>query len=84
VVPRRATAALVAQLLLARDGVPIWHNSALIADEQQDYGADGELAGRFLASVAERLKFRRACFRPTKTISTTCGAKAVAAERHRR
>ncbi|MGY3023354.1 uncharacterized protein (DUF2126 family)/transglutaminase-like putative cysteine protease [Pseudomonas lurida] len=39
-----------------RDGVPIWHNSALIADEQQDYGADGALAGRFLASVAERLK----------------------------
>src|SRR5471032_2801638 len=39
-----------------RDGVPIWHNSALIADEQEDYGADGELAGRFLASVAERLK----------------------------
>ncbi|MBV4547924.1 DUF2126 domain-containing protein [Pseudomonas triticicola] len=39
-----------------RDGQPIWHNDALIADEQQDYGADGELAGRFLASVAERLK----------------------------
>jgi len=39
-----------------RDGVPIWHNSALIADEQEDYGADGEMAGRFLASVAERLK----------------------------
>lgn len=39
-----------------RDDVPIWHNSALIADEQQDYGANGELAGRFLASVAERLK----------------------------
>jgi uncharacterized protein (DUF2126 family) len=28
-----------------RDGVPIWHNPALIADEQQDYGADGELPG---------------------------------------
>ncbi|MFJ4197574.1 DUF2126 domain-containing protein [Pseudomonas sp. NPDC089534] len=39
-----------------RDGVPVWRNSALIADEQQDYGADGALAGRFLASVAERLK----------------------------
>ena len=39
-----------------RDGVPLWHNQALIADEQQDYGADGELAGHFLASVAERLK----------------------------
>lgn len=39
-----------------RDGVPIWHNAALIADEHEDYGADSELAGRFLASVAERLK----------------------------
>ena len=38
------------------DGQPIWHNDALIADESQDYGATGELAGRFLASVAERLK----------------------------
>jgi uncharacterized protein (DUF2126 family) len=28
-----------------RDGVPIWHNSALIADEQQDYGADGVWPG---------------------------------------
>ena len=38
------------------DGQPIWLNDALIADESQDYGATGELAGRFLASVAERLK----------------------------
>ncbi|WP_416422169.1 transglutaminase family protein [Pseudomonas sp. App30] len=38
------------------DGEPIWHNDALIADETRDYGATGELAGRFLASVAERLK----------------------------
>jgi uncharacterized protein (DUF2126 family) len=28
----------------------------LIADETEDYGVDGEMAGRFLASVAERLK----------------------------
>lgn len=37
------------------DGEPIWRNDALIADESQEYGATGELAGRFLASVAERL-----------------------------
>jgi uncharacterized protein (DUF2126 family)/transglutaminase-like putative cysteine protease len=36
------------------DGEPIWRNDALIADESQEYGATGELAGRFLASVAER------------------------------
>ncbi|UVM22459.1 DUF2126 domain-containing protein [Pseudomonas wadenswilerensis] len=39
-----------------RDGVPLWSNPALIADEQEDLGADSDLAGRFLASVAERLK----------------------------
>lgn len=38
------------------DGEPIWLDDALIADETRDYGATGELAGRFLASVAERLK----------------------------
>ena len=38
------------------DGEPIWLNDALIADESREYGATGELAGRFLASVAERLK----------------------------
>ena len=26
-----------------RDGQAIWHNDALIADEQQDYGADGRV-----------------------------------------
>ena len=34
----------------------IWHDPALIADEQHDYAADSTLAGRFLTSVAERLK----------------------------
>ncbi|MGY4532853.1 uncharacterized protein (DUF2126 family)/transglutaminase-like putative cysteine protease [Pseudomonas sp. TE3786] len=38
------------------DGEPIWHNPALIADEHEDYKADGKLAGLFLASVAERLQ----------------------------
>ncbi|MNJ30235.1 Transglutaminase-like superfamily protein [compost metagenome] len=39
-----------------RDGEPVWNNPALIADETQDHGADSHLAGRFLASVAERLR----------------------------
>nr|WP_246237678.1 transglutaminase family protein [Pseudomonas akapageensis] len=39
-----------------RDGQPIWRNPALIADENEVYGATEALAGRFLASVAERLK----------------------------
>ena len=39
-----------------RDGEPVWRNNALIADENQDYGTDSETAGRFLRSVAERLK----------------------------
>ncbi|MCW2268429.1 IMP dehydrogenase [Pseudomonas sp. MYb187] len=39
-----------------RDGEPVWNNPALIADETQNHGADSHLAGRFLASVAERLK----------------------------
>jgi uncharacterized protein (DUF2126 family) len=39
-----------------RDGQPVWRNNALIAEETRDYGATGELAGQFLANVAERLK----------------------------
>ncbi|UVL62171.1 transglutaminase family protein [Pseudomonas sp. B21-032] len=39
-----------------RDGVPLWNNPALIADQHQDLGADSALAARFLASVAERLR----------------------------
>jgi uncharacterized protein (DUF2126 family) len=39
-----------------RDGEPVWRNNALIADENEDYGTDSETAGRFLRSVAERLK----------------------------
>lgn len=38
-----------------KDGQPVWRNPALIADENRDHGATSELAGRFLASVAERL-----------------------------
>jgi len=39
-----------------RDGESVWNNPAYIGQEQQDYGADSQLAGRFLASIAERLK----------------------------
>lgn len=46
-----------------RDGQPVWRNNALIADESQDYGTDGEMAGRFLSGVAQRLKLP-ACDEP--------------------
>ena len=39
-----------------RDGQPLWRDAALIADETRNYGADAELAGRFLRRVAERLE----------------------------
>ncbi|MDH0746632.1 transglutaminase family protein [Pseudomonas sp. GD03842] len=39
-----------------RDGEPVWRNTALIADENEDYGANSDVAGHFLRSVAERLK----------------------------
>jgi Uncharacterized protein conserved in bacteria len=38
-----------------RDGQPLWINPALYADENQDYGADEQLAGRFLRRLAEHL-----------------------------
>ncbi|WP_165674882.1 transglutaminase family protein, partial [Metapseudomonas otitidis] len=38
-----------------KDGEPVWQDRALLADERRDYGADAELAARFLASVAQRL-----------------------------
>ncbi|WP_263769488.1 DUF2126 domain-containing protein [Propionivibrio soli] len=38
-----------------RDGQPIWRNPALMADETRDYGADAELAERFLKRIAEHL-----------------------------
>ncbi|HCZ17077.1 MAG TPA: IMP dehydrogenase, partial [Candidatus Accumulibacter sp.] len=41
--------------LWRRDGQPLWNDPALYADENQDYGADEQLAGRFLRQVAERL-----------------------------
>lgn len=38
-----------------RDGEPLWHNPALYADEQQDYGVDAAKAADFLTLLAERL-----------------------------
>ncbi len=38
-----------------KDGEPIWKDPALYADENVDYGATTEQAGRFLKRVAERL-----------------------------
>ncbi|WP_439860920.1 DUF2126 domain-containing protein [Pseudomonas sp. MBLB4136] len=38
-----------------RDGEPLWHEPLLYADEQSDYGADADLAARFLAALAPRL-----------------------------
>nr|WP_251701906.1 transglutaminase family protein [Pseudomonas boanensis] len=38
-----------------RDGEPIWQEPELHADESRSYGADNDLAARFLRSVAGRL-----------------------------
>ncbi|WP_397377377.1 DUF2126 domain-containing protein [Pseudomonas sp.] len=38
-----------------RDGEPIWHNPALYADEQHDYGVDASKAADFITRLAERL-----------------------------
>jgi transglutaminase-like putative cysteine protease len=37
------------------DGLPIWNDPTLIADETRDYGADAALAKRFLKALAGRL-----------------------------
>jgi uncharacterized protein (DUF2126 family) len=37
------------------DGLPIWNDPALVADENHDYGADAALAERFLRKIAGRL-----------------------------
>ena len=38
-----------------KDGQPIWRDAALLADEAADYGADAELAARFLETLAGQL-----------------------------
>jgi uncharacterized protein (DUF2126 family)/transglutaminase-like putative cysteine protease len=38
-----------------RDGVPVWREPGLVADDTRDYGADAPLARRFIARLATRL-----------------------------
>ena len=38
-----------------RDGEPIWHDPTLLDDEKSDRGVTAEVAGKFLAAVAEKL-----------------------------
>ncbi len=42
-------------LFWRKDGKPIWHDDALIADENTNYGVGPEQAGRFSQALAERL-----------------------------
>ena len=47
-----------------RDGVPIWKNPDLIADETRDYGHTEADARRFMTALAERLGVDPACAQP--------------------
>ncbi len=44
------------------DGVSLWEDPALIADESLDYGHDADLAHRFATSLATRLGVPPSCF----------------------
>ena len=46
------------------DGVPIWENPDLIADESRDYGHTPADAHRFMTALAERLGVDPACAQP--------------------
>ena len=46
------------------DGVPIWENPDLIADEARDYGHTAADAQRFITALAERLGVDPACAQP--------------------
>jgi uncharacterized protein (DUF2126 family) len=46
------------------DGVPIWENTNLLADETRDYGHTSTHAQRFMAALAERLGVDQACVQP--------------------
>ncbi len=46
------------------DGVPIWENPDLIADESRDYGHTPADAQRFMTALAERLGVDPACAQP--------------------
>ena len=74
--PGETTATLVAQLLLAQDGEPIWENGELIADERNGGHADEQIAGEFLQALAMQLELDGTSSPPMKT-SSTCGAKVA-------
>ncbi len=44
-----------------RDGVPVWKDDALLADETRGRGADAEQARRFVRRIAERLALAADC-----------------------
>ena len=46
------------------DGVPVWENPDLIADEARDYGHTPADAHRFITTLAERLGVDAACAQP--------------------
>lgn len=47
-----------------KDGQPIWHNDALIADEKRDYGHGEAEAQRFATRLAEELAVPATCLIP--------------------
>jgi uncharacterized protein (DUF2126 family)/transglutaminase-like putative cysteine protease len=46
------------------DGIPLWHNPALVVDEGCDYGYDSAAAQRFITELALRLGLDPACAVP--------------------
>ena len=47
-----------------KDGVPIWHDDTLIADESRDYGHGEAEAKRFAERLADRLAVPASCLMP--------------------
>jgi len=47
-----------------KDGVPIWNNEALLADETVNYGHTATEAQRFIESLADRLEVEASFVRP--------------------
>ncbi|NJA07009.1 transglutaminase family protein [Methylococcaceae bacterium WWC4] len=47
-----------------KDGVPVWKNPALFADETKDYGYGREQADAFIRELAKRLGLRGDCILP--------------------
>ena len=47
-----------------KDGEPVWHDPALVADETRDYGVDTARAAAFMASLAKRLGVAAECIFP--------------------